>query len=75
MCWHAVTLQLAVMTLAFFGAAFGLLGRDAVPVAIALAASIFAVSIFGPLKAGLNPLRFAPTWLSVAIVALALAGL
>lgn len=75
MSWHAVTLQLAIMALVFLAAAFGHAGRDAVLVAIALAASILAVSVVGPLKVGLNPLRFAPTLLTVAIVALALAGL
>lgn len=75
LCWHIVTLHLGVMSATLFAAAAGWLGRDAVLIVVAMAASIFVVSLVAPTAVGLSPLRFPSTYLSVAIAALALPGL
>lgn len=74
LCWHMITLNLAVLAAALFAAGAGVLGRDAVIVCLGLAGAGFAISVYTTLKLGIRPYRFPSTYLFPIVGSLALAG-
>ncbi len=63
LCWHIVTVLLALLAAAFFAAASGILDRDAALLGAIIAASISLVSLAVSTRAGIAFWRFPSSYL------------
>jgi hypothetical protein len=75
MCWHMVTVVLAVMAAAFAATAAGWLSQDVAALLAAVAASFSILSIAVTLKAGIRPWRFPSSYLLASVAAAGVLGL
>ncbi len=75
MCWHMVTVLLAIMAATLSFGVAGLIGDDALVLIAIVAGSSSLVSIAVTLKAGIAPWRFPASYLLAAVAVLTALGI
>lgn len=74
LCWHIVTMMLAVLSATALAGAVGWLSRDAVLIAGVIAGGIAAVSLYAGWRTGFPPSRLPSLWVLGAMALLVAAG-